>query len=157
MAYDHYLEVDTDYVDAGNQYYYVDKGIDWAYLDELIIEFPSVKVIPLLDEIDLGYSIWPLLNQVSVDGEIIYENHNLYYDDFYQYYPTELMVEFYDEVVSDIKVIEKTVDGNTTYKFGKDETPLIKVTNQNATYVINTTIEKENIIYDVEYRFDLNR
>lgn len=157
MAYDHYLEVDTDYVDAGNQYYYVDKGINWAYLDELIIEFPSAKVIPLLDGVDLGHSIWPLLNQVSVDGEIIYENHNLYYDDFYQYYPTELMIEFYDEVVSDIKVIEKTVDGNTTYKFYKDETPLVKVTNQNATYVINTTIEKENIIYDVEYRFDLNR
>ena len=156
MVYDHYLEVDTDYVDAGNQYYYVDKGIDWAYLDELMIEFPSVKVIPLLDGVDLGHNIWPLLNQVSVDGEIIYKNRSVYYDDFYQFYPTELMIEFYDEVVSDIEISEQTVDGNTTYKFDKDETPFVKVTNQSATYIIKTTVKKENTIYDVEYRFDLN-
>ncbi len=71
------------------------------------------------------------------------------------YDPTELMIEFYDEVVSDVEVIEQTVDGNTTYKFGKDETPLVKVTNQNATYIIKATIEKEIKIYDVEFRFDL--
>ena len=122
-----------------------------------MIEFPSVKVIPLLDGVDLGHNIWPLLNQVSVNGEIIYKNRSVYYDDFYQFYPTELMIEFYDEVVSDIEISEQTVDGNKTYKFDKDETPNVKVTNQSATYIIKTTIKKENTIYDVEYRFDLNR
>lgn len=157
MIYDHYIEVDIDYVDAGNEYYYVKEGIDWEYLDELMIEYPSLKLSLFMDGVDFGDHLWPELKQASVNNQLIYQSNTEFFDDEYRkYIPTEFEIEFYDEVISDIEVIEKTVDGNITYKISKDELPLIEIPDKNVRYTIKATVNKDNQVYDVEYEFNLD-
>lgn len=155
MVYDHYIKVDSDYVKARDRYYYVKDGIDWAYLDELILEYPALKLSMTYDGVDFGGYVLPTLSQVSKNGEVIYESSkDSSYENFSHGYPTEFKIEFYDEVVSDIEISEKTVNGTKTYSIDKDDQSLIQMPKKDVSYTIKAMVKKNQQVYEVVYTFD---
>lgn len=156
VVYDHYIQVDRDLRPAYDQYYYVEEGIDWEYLESFISEYPALRLLMSIEEEDFGGSyLWPALQQVTKDGEVVYQKESYqFFSNYYQFKPTEFKVDFYDEVLSDIEVIEETKDGIKTYVIDKDNITSVPMTNIDVRYTIKATVIRNEQVYDVEFMFE---
>lgn len=152
QIYEYYIVVDN------NEYYYVKDGINYDVLDQFITSYPSLKLDMLLNEEVLGYRLWPTLRQVSTNNKIVYssDEENEYRAN-YVFYPTDFKMNFYDELLSDIEVIEETEDSIKTYIIDKDELNLVKIPQKDVHYTIKTTCKVNKKIYDVVYTFNLEK
>lgn len=153
--------------DAQAEYYYVPEGIDWDYIETVIIPHPAMNVY--LKEADAAYpdDLGALLQRLwrTEDGEKRLAYENIYPEGEYHgifgnaYRPNEATFDFSHELAEPFKVLVESWDYSTSYTVSQTDLRdgfTMELPDFPAHYTVYASFYDENgNLYEAEFWFNL--
>lgn len=153
--------------DAQAEYYYVPEGIDWDYIETVIIPHPAMNVY--LKEPDAAYpdDLGALLQRLwrTEDGEKRLAYENIYPEGEYHgifgnaYRPNEATFDFSHELAEPFKVLVESWDYSTSYTVSQTDLRdgfTMELPDFPAHYTVYASFYDENgNLYEAEFWFNL--
>ena len=167
MLYDNAVKTVWLFRDTQAQYYYVPEGIDWDYINTLIIAHPAMNVS--LKEPDSAYperiGAWLLRLWRTKDGEKVLAYENIYPEGEYHgifgnaYHPNEATFDFSYELAAPFTVLVESWDYNTSYTVSQTELKdgnMMDLPNYSAHYTVCASFYDQNgNLYEAEFWFNI--
>lgn len=146
--------------------YYLPNGVDWEYLNSLLVELPELNLNMVQLDVTCGYRINATLQKLkkTENGEttILYESEipidNV--NGFFRYTDaSEAVLVFSGEPITDYTVRIDSVDGQSSYTVSQAELEqlnVIPLPDYPAYYTVNASFYGEdNALYEAEFRFNM--
>ena len=167
LLYDNAVKTVWLHRDAQAEYYYVPEGIDWDYIETVIIPHPAMNVY--LKEPDAAYpdDLGALLQRLwrTEDGEKRLAYENIYPEGEYHgifgnaYRPNEATFDFSHELAEPFKVLVESWDYSTSYTVSQTDLPdgfTMELPDFPAHYTVYASFYDENgNLYEAEFWFNL--
>ena len=167
MLYDNAVKTVWLFRDAQAQYYYVPDGIDWDYINTLIIAHPAMNVS--LKEPDSVYpdelGAWLLRLWRTEDGEKVLAYENIYSEGEYHgifgnaYKPTEAAFDFSYELAAPFTVLVESWDYSTSYSVSQTDLKdriTMELPDYSAHYTVYASFYDQNgNLYEAEFWFNI--
>lgn len=167
LLYDNAVKTVWLHSDAQAEYYYVPEGIDWDYIETVIIPHPAMNVY--LKEPDAAYpdDLGALLQRLwrTEDGEKRLAYENIYPEGEYHgifgnaYRPNEATFDFSHELAEPFKVLVESWDYSTSYTVSQTDLRdgfTMELPDFPAHYTVYASFYDENgNLYEAEFWFNL--
>ena len=167
MLYDNAVKTVWLFRDTQAQYYYVPEGIDWDYINTLIIAHPAMNVS--LKEPDSVYPdelrAWLLRLWRTEDGEKVLAYENIYPEGEYHgifgnaYKPTEAAFDFSYELAAPFTVLVESWDYSTSYSVSQTDLKdgiTMELPDYSAHYTVYASFYDQNgNLYEAEFWFNI--
>ena len=167
LLYDNAVKTVWLHRDAQAEYYYVPEGIDWDYIETVIIPHPAMNVY--LKEPDAAYpdDLGALLQRLwrTEDGEKRLAYENIYPEGEYHgifgnaYRPNEATFDFSHELAEPFKVLVESWDYSTSYTVSQTDLRdgfTMELPDFPAHYTVYASFYDENgNLYEAEFWFNL--
>ena len=167
MLYDNVVKTVWLHRDAQAKYYYIPEGINWDYIETVIIPHPAMNVY--LKEPDSAYpdELGALLQRLwrTVDGErtLVYENiypegeyHGIFGNAFN---PTEASFDFSYELAAPFTVLVETWDYSSSYTLSQPDLKdgiTMELPDYSAHYTVYANFYDQNRnLYEAEFWFNI--
>ena len=167
MLYDNVVKTVWLHRDAQAEYYYVPEGIDWDYIETVIIPHPAMNVY--LKEPDSAYpdELGALLQRLwrTEDGErtLVYENiypegeyHGIFGNAFN---PNEATFDFSYELAAPFTVLVETWDYSSSYTLSQTDLKdgvTMELPDYSAHYTVYANFYDQNgNLYEAEFWFNI--
>ena len=167
LLYDNAVKTVWLHRDAQAEYYYVPEGIDWNYIETIIIPHPAMNVY--LKESDSAYpkDLGALLQRLwrSEDGEQILVHEEIYPEGEYHgifgnaFEPREATFDFSYELAAPFMVLVESWDYSTSYTVSQTDL-LDGITMELPDYSAHYTVfasfyDKNGNLYEAEFWFNI--
>lgn len=167
LLYDNAVKTVWLHRDAQAEYYYVPEGIDWNYIETIIIPHPAMNVY--LKEPDSAYpkDLGALLQRLwrTEDGERILVHEEIYPDGEYHgifgnaFAPIEATFDFSYELAAPFTVLIESWDYSTRYTVSQNDLHdelTMDLPDYPAHYTVYASFYDENgNLYEAEFWFNL--
>ena len=167
LLYDNAVKTVWLHRDAQAEYYYVPEGIDWDYIETVIIPHPAMNVY--LKEPDAAYpdDLGALLQRLwrTEDGEKRLAYENIYPEGEYHgifgnaYRPNEATFAFSHELAEPFKILVESWDYSTSYTVSQTDLRdgfTMELPDFPAHYTVYASFYDENgNLYEAEFWFNL--
>ena len=167
ILYDNAVKTVWLFRDAQAQYYYVPDGINWDYINTLIIAHPAMNVS--LKEPDSVYpdelGAWLLRLWRTEDGEKVLAYENIYPEGEYHgifgnaYKPTEAAFDFSYELAAPFTVLVESWDYSTSYSVSQTDLKdgiTMELPDYSAHYTVYASFYDQNgNLYEAEFWFNI--
>lgn len=167
MLYDNVVKTVWLHRDAQAEYYYVPEGIDWDYIETVIIPHPAMNVY--LKETDSAYpdELGALLRRLwrMEDGErtLVYENiypegeyHGIFGNAFH---PNEATFDFSYELAEPFTVLVESWDYSSSYTVSQTDFKdgiTMELPDDSAHYTVYASFYDQNgNLYEAEFWFNI--
>ena len=167
MLYDNVVKTVWLHRDAQAEYYYVPEGIDWDYIETVIIPHPAMNVY--LKESDSAYpdELGALLQRLwrTEDGErtLVYENiypegeyHGIFGNAFN---PNEATFDFSYELADPFTVLVESWDYSSSYTVSQTDLKdgiMMELPDYSAHYTVRASFYDQNgNLYEAEFWFNI--
>ena len=167
LLYDNAVKTVWLHRDAQAEYYYVPEGIDWNYIETIIIPHPAMNVY--LKESDSAYpkDLGALLQRLwrTEDGEQILVHEEIYPEGEYHgifgnaFEPREATFDFSYELAAPFMVLVESWDYSTSYTVSQTDL-LDGITMELPDYSAHYTVfasfyDKNGNLYEAEFWFNI--
>ena len=167
LLYDNAVKTVWLHRDAQAEYYYVPEGIDWNYIETIIIPHPAMNIY--LKESDSAYpkDLGALLQRLwrTEDGEQILVHEEIYPEGEYHgifgnaFEPREATFDFSYELAAPFKVLVESWDYSTSYTVSQTDL-LDGITMELPDYSAHYTVfasfyDKNGNLYEAEFWFNI--
>ena len=167
LLYDNAVKTVWLHRDAQAEYYYVPEGIDWNYIETIIIPHPAMNVY--LKESDSAYpkDLGALLQRLwrTEDGEQILVHEETYPEGEYHgifgnaFEPREATFDFSYELAAPFKVLVESWDYSTSYTVSQTDLRdglTMDLPDYSAHYTVYASFYDENgNLYEAEFWFNI--
>ena len=167
ILYDNAVKTVWLFRDTQAQYYYVPDGINWDYINTLIIAHPAMNVS--LKETDSAYpdnlGAWLLRLWRTEDGEKVLTYENIYPEGEYHgifgnaYKPTEAAFDFSYELAAPFTVLVESWDYSTSYSVSQTDLKdgnTMDLPDYSAHYTVYASFYDQNgNLYEAEFWFNI--
>jgi len=167
LLYDNAVETVWLHRDAQAEYYYVPEGIDWNYIETIIIPHPAMNVY--LKESDSAYpkDLGALLQCLwrTEDGEQILVHEEIYPEGEYHgifgnaFEPREATFDFSYELAAPFKVLVESWDYSTSYTVSQTDLRdglTMDLPDYSAHYTVYASFyDKNGNLYEAEFWFNI--
>lgn len=167
LLYDNAVKTVWLHSDAQAEYYYVPEGIDWDYIEAVIIPHPAMNVY--LKESDSAYpkDLGALLQRLwrTEDGEQILVHEEIYPEGEYHgifgnaFEPREATFDFSYELAAPFKVLVESWDYSTSYTVSQTDLRdglTMDLPDYSAHYTVYARFyDKNGNLYEAEFWFNI--
>ena len=167
MLYDNVVKTVWLHRDAQAEYYYVPEGIDWDYIETVIIPHPAMNVY--LKEPDSAYpdELGALLQRLwrTEDGERILVHENFYPEGEYHgifgnaFHPNEATFDFSYELAEPFTVLVESWDYSSSYTVSQTDLKdgiTMELPDDSAHYTVYASFYDQNgNLYEAEFWFNI--
>ena len=167
LLYDKAVKTVWLHRDAQAEYYYVPEGIDWNYIETIIIPHPAMNVY--LKESDSAYpkDLGALLQRLwrTEDGEQILVHEEIYPEGEYHgifgnaFEPREATFDFSSELAEPFEVLVESWDYSTSYTVSQTDLRdgfTMELPDYSAHYTVYASFYDENgNLYEAEFWFNI--
>ena len=167
LLYDNAVKTVWLHRDAQAEYYYVPEGIDWNYIETIIIPHPAMNVY--LKESDSAYpkGLGALLQRLwrTEDGEQILVHEEIYPEGEYHgifgnaFEPREATFDFSYELAAPFKVLVESWDYSTSYTVSQTDLRdglTMDLPDYSAHYTVYASFyDKNGNLYEAEFWFNI--
>ena len=167
MLYDNVVKTVWLHRDAQAEYYYVPEGIDWDYIETVIIPHPAMNVY--LKEPDSAYpdELGALLQRLwrTEDGERILVHENVYPEGEYHgifgnaFHPNEATFDFSYELAEPFTVLVESWDYSSSYTVSQTDLKdgiMMELPDDSAHYTVYASFYDQNgNLYEAEFWFNI--
>lgn len=167
LLYDNAVKTVWLHRDAQAEYYYVPEGIDWNYIETIIIPHPAMNVY--LKESDSAYpkDLGALLQRLwrTEDGEQILVHEEIYPEGEYHgifgnaFEPREATFDFSYELAAPFKVLVESWDYSTSYTVSQTDLRdglTMDLPDYSAHYTVYASFyDKNRNLYEAEFWFNV--
>ena len=167
MLYDNVVKTVWLHRDAQAEYYYVPEGIDWDYIETVIIPHPAMNVY--LKETDSAYpdELGALLRRLwrTEDGERIVVYENVYPEGEYHsifgnaFHPNEATFDFSYELAEPFTVLVESWDYSSSYTVSQTDLKdgiTMELPDDSAHYTVYASFYDQNgNLYEAEFWFNI--
>lgn len=167
LLYDNAVKTVWLHRDAQAEYYYVPEGIDWNYIETIIIPHPAMNVY--LKESDSAYpkDLGALLQRLwrTEDGEQILVHEEIYPEGEYHgifgnaFEPREATFDFSYELAAPFKVLVESWDYSTSYTVSQTDLRdglTMDLPDYSAHYTVYASFyDKNGNLYEAEFWFNI--
>ena len=153
--------------DRASEYYYIPEGIDWEYIDSIIVPQPALNVHLYEHQDAYGNDLSAYVNSLwkTVDGERIVIREGEYPDGEYhgtfghEPYPYQATFTFSQELAAPFTVLVESWDYSKSYTVSQSEMTdgfTMDLPPYPAHYTIYASFRgKDGVLYEAEYWFNI--